>query len=224
MQVLAAIQGAYPSLASLPESLVSDGMLADCLELSAMPGDTLFGQGHPCKGLPMILSGEVAVARDDAIGGRTVELYRVFPGEICVISAASLLGQADLQARGAAVSETRLVLLSPPVFDAWASHPPFRQFVFSVYAARLADLTTLIDAIAFQRLDRRLADHLLGHGTVLRVTHQALADELGTVRRIVTRLLNRFEADGLVRLGRERIEVLDAQGLRTVASGQVTTL
>ena len=68
-------------------------------------------------------------------------------------------------------------------------------------------------------LDRRLAQHLLGHGQVLRTTHQALADELGTVREIVTRLLNRFEAAGYVGLGRERVEVIDAPGLRAVASG-----
>jgi CRP/FNR family transcriptional regulator len=69
-------------------------------------------------------------------------------------------------------------------------------------------------------LSERVLDQLLGHGTVCRRTHQALADELGTVRRIITRLLSRFEAEGLVRLSRERIEVLDVQRLRALAGGQ----
>jgi len=77
----------------------------------------------------------------------------------------------------------------------------------------------LAEAVAFQRLDQRLAHTLLGHGAVLRCTHQALADELGTVREIVSRLLSRFERSGWVALGRERIEVLDAPALRALASG-----
>ena len=75
------------------------------------------------------------------------------------------------------------------------------------------------EAVAFQRLDQRLAGTLLGHGTVVASSHQALADELGTVREIVTRLLKRFERAGWLRLGRERIELLDAAALRQLASG-----
>jgi CRP-like cAMP-binding protein len=68
-------------------------------------------------------------------------------------------------------------------------------------------------------LDQRLADYLLGHGRIVHATHQALAEELGTVREMVTRLLNRFESAGSVKLGRERIEILDAVALRAIASG-----
>jgi CRP/FNR family transcriptional regulator len=78
----------------------------------------------------------------------------------------------------------------------------------------------LTEAVAFQRLDQRLASTLLGHGHVVHGTHQALADELGTVREIVTRLLKRFEAAGWVLVGRERIEIRDAAALRALAAGQ----
>lgn len=110
-------------------------------------------------------------------------------------------------------------MLSPRPFERWTAHPAFRKFVFGVFSERLSDLMVLIDAIAFHRLDQRLADHLLGHGQRYRTTHQALADELGTVREIITRLLNRFEAAGYIRLGRERIDVLDPANLRAVAYG-----
>jgi hypothetical protein len=71
--------------------------------------------------------------------------------------------------------------------------------------------------VAFQRLDQRLAGLLLGRAPVLHITHQQLADELGSVREIVSRLLKGFAEQGLVTLGRERIEVCDAAGLRRVA-------
>ena len=91
--------------------------------------------------------------------------------------------------------------------------------MLGLFAARMADLTGLIEAIAFQRLDSRLAAALLGHGPTLKTTHQALADELGTVREIVTRLLHRFERDGLVELSRESIAIRDSAGLRAIAAG-----
>ena len=82
----------------------------------------------------------------------------------------------------------------------------------------MSDLTALIDAIAFHKLDQRLAAALLGHGQALHTTHQALADELGTVREIVTRLLRRFERDGWVSLGREHIQIIQSAGLRELAA------
>jgi CRP/FNR family transcriptional regulator len=89
--------------------------------------------------------------------------------------------------------------------------------VFGVFADRLADLMALAEAVAFQRLDQRLAHTLLGHGAVVHATHQMLADELGTVREIVTRLLKRFERSGWVSLSRERISIVDAAALRALA-------
>ena len=90
----------------------------------------------------------------------------------------------------------------------------------TVSPEQMADLMALAEAVAFQRLDQRLASALLGHGAAILRTHQSLADELGTVREIVTRLLKRFERAGWIALGRERVDILNAQALRTLASGQ----
>ena len=86
-------------------------------------------------------------------------------------------------------------------------------------SARLADLCELIEAVAFHRLDRRLAELLLGHGRVMRVTHQELAMRLGSSREIVSRLPSRFAREGWVRSGRESIEVVDPVALRGLAAG-----
>ncbi len=217
------LRSRYPSLIDLPIAQVEAELQLKTRLINADPGDRLFDEGKPCLGFPLVLQGEICVSRSSADGVRTMELYRVTPGEICVVSASSLLAHRNLNAQGTAVTCSRLMLLAPDLFERWTAHPAFRQFVFGVFSERLTDLMNLIDAIAFQRLDRRLAHHLLGHGQYLRTTHHALADELGTVREIVTRLLNRFAAAGYVSLGRERIEVLDALSLRAVASGQITS-
>ena len=167
-----------------------------------------------------MLEGEVRVARGSALG-RSIELYRVGAGEVCVVSASCLFGQVPMTAHGLATQPTRLMLLSPADFERWLAHEPFRRYVFGVFADRLADLMSLAEAVAFQRLDQRLAAALLGRGPTLQLTHQALADELGTVREIVTRLLRRFERAGWLALGRERIEVKDPAALRTLAGGGI---
>lgn len=200
----------YPALQALR------GLLAQLPVHQAPPGTLLFRELQACQGFPMVLAGEVRVSRASA-QGRELELYRVLPGEMCLVSSASLFARQPLSARGTTTEPTRLCLLAPAAFRTALVEPTFRDFVLGLFASRMADLTALIDAVAFQRLDSRLAGALLGHGQQLRATHQALADELGTVREIVTRLLHRFERDGLVELSRECITIRDSAGLRSIA-------
>lgn len=203
----------YPGLAGL------SALLPRLPVLQVPPGTVLFRENDPCQGFPLVMAGEVRVSRS-AASGRELELYRVLPGEMCLVSSASLFAGQPLSARGVATTATRLSLLSPADFQAALADPTFRGFVLGLFATRMADLTALIEAIAFQRLDSRLAGTLLGHGQQVRATHQALADELGTVREIITRLLHRFERDGLVELSRECITIRDSAALRLLARSQ----
>lgn len=204
----------YPALAALADTL-------QALPLHAVPaGTTLFREGAACAGFPLLLHGEVRVSRSTA-QGRALELYRVMPGELCLVSSSALFAATALSAQGVTTRDTRLALLPPADFRAALADSAFRDFVLGLFAERMADLTTLIEAVAFQRLDQRLAAALLGHGSPIKTTHQALADELGTVREIVTRLLHRFERDGWLTLSRESIELRDAAALRALAHGTV---
>lgn len=208
----------YPVLAELPSGLCEQVLQDHALHLTLPAGQLLFEEGSPCQGFPMLLSGEVRVARG-SLQGRSLELYRVTPGEVCVASTSCLFGQGLLVAHGHTASDTDMVVLDPRGFDRWCASESFRRYVFGIFADRLADLMALAEAVAFQRLDQRLAAALLGHGQRLDTTHQALADQLGTVREIVTRLLKRFERAGWVSLGRERIDLLDPAALRQLAAG-----
>ncbi|OYU44939.1 MAG: transcriptional regulator [Burkholderiales bacterium PBB4] len=206
----------YPALAGV---LPHPGDLgAEAQPFHVPAGTVLFTEGSPCQGFPLVLEGEVRVARQSA-DGRNLELYRVVPGELCLASSACLFRGQPLSAHGVATKPTTLLLIRPAVFSRWLNHPVFRDMVLGLFAERMADLTSLVDAIAFQKLDQRLAAALLGRGTHLNLTHQALADELGTVREMVTRLLRRFEREGWLELGREHIQLANSAALRALASG-----
>ncbi|MET0383688.1 MAG: Crp/Fnr family transcriptional regulator [Burkholderiaceae bacterium] len=201
----------YPALRDLPTA-DREAVLMTQARASRVPADTLlFESGLPCGGFPLVLSGGIRVARGSP-SGRSLELYRVTSGELCVISTACLLGNHPLTAHGQTTEATDLIMLTPAGFERWTAWAPFRRFVFGLFADRLTDLIALAEAVAFQRLDQRLAAALLGRGTTLKLTHQALADELGTAREMVTRLLKRFEQAGWVSMGRERIELRAAPG------------
>jgi len=217
--LLARLIALYPVFARLDPAELQQVLPTEMRHVEVPAGTVLFEEGTPCQGFPMVLRGTVRVARGSP-GGRTLELYRVTPGELCVVSTSCLFGRVPLQAHGQATEPTELVLLTPAGFNRLARDEAFRHFVFGIFGDRLADLMALAEAVAFQKLDQRLARALLGRGAVIAVTHQALADELGTVREIVTRLLKRFERAGWVRLARERIEVLDAASLRAAAEGE----
>ena len=201
----------YPALSGLP------GLWPRLQTLSVPAGTPLFQENQACHGFPMLIEGEVRVSRSGA-NGRELELYRVTPGEMCLVSSASLFGHQPLTAHAVATSATTMAMLLPDDFEAALGDNAFRSYVLGLFAERMADLTGLIEAIAFQRLDSRLATALLGHGQQIHATHQALADELGTVREMVTRLLRRFERNGLVALSRECITILDSSGLRAIAA------
>lgn len=206
----------YPMLAQLPPA--SRLLIATASHWASVPaGQLLFDDHQACQGFPFVIEGSVRVIKC-APNGRELPLYRVAPGETCIISSSCLLGRENYNARGITESETELMLLPRATFDELLGEPVFRDFVFHLFAERIADLMQLIEEVAFQRLDQRLAALLLGKGRVLHVTHQQLADELGSVREFVSRLLKGFAAQGLVRLAREQIEILDPASLRRLAS------
>jgi CRP/FNR family transcriptional regulator len=214
--IAARLMQEYPAITALDPALRESVIARELRWLDVPAGARLFDEGRPCPGFPLVVSGEVRVERGSH-AGRGLELYRVQRGELCVVSTAGIATARPMQAEGIASQPSELALLSPVGFDRWCAAEPFRRFVFEVFAERLADLMALVEAVAFQRLDQRLAAALLGHGAVVHATHQALADQLGTAREMVTRLLKRFEAAGQVRLARERIEIVDAAALRALA-------
>lgn len=206
----------YPALGSLAQSEMAALCKADVL-VNLAEGSELFAERQPCRGFPLLISGTIKVVKTTP-AGREMLLYRVEPGGSCVITSSCLLGHTPYTARGIAETPLQMLILPTALFETLiADYAPFRDFVFHLLADRIAELMLLVEEVAFHRLDQRLAKLLLGKPEPIQATHQALAEELGSVREIVSRLLKGFAAQGLVVLGRERISLLDREGLKQVA-------
>lgn len=181
------------------------------------PGDPICLEGDHCQALPFVVRGEARVLRTSP-AGRVLTLYTIAPGESCILTASCLLSGRPFPAYAEAETDVEAALLPADAFvEAFGRLPPLREHVFGLLAARFADVIELVDAVAFQRLDARLAAHLLdqadGGGRIPR-THEALAEALGTSREVVSRTLKEFERRGHVALGRGEVVVRDAPALR----------
>lgn len=214
------IAEAFPSLGDKGSRLI--GRIAESGVHRRVPaGTVMFGERMPCRGFPLVLAGTVRVVQRYP-NGRELQLYRVKAGEFCLLSGSCLLADADYDATGIAETEVELVVLPPAAFHALVGEEDaFRRHVFGSFGARLAEVMQMVEAVAYHRLDQRLAGLLLqsaGDDGVVKLTHQALADGIGSVREMVSRLLRTFEDRGWVKLGRERVTIVDRPGLAALAA------
>lgn len=208
---------AFPGLAGVQDQAGLTALHAATIQ-TFPAGTQIMRYGEPCRGFVLLVHGTVRV-HETGEGGREIVLYRVRAGELCVLTLTNLTACSAYTA-GATAEEAVEIVIIPihPFNHALAHSEAFRTFVLSTMSRRLGELMGLVEQIAFQRLDLRLAcllGQLFGqrNTSTLRITHQELARELGTTREVASRLLKEFERMGCIRLGRGAIELLSPETL-----------
>ncbi|HJW57275.1 MAG TPA: Crp/Fnr family transcriptional regulator [Burkholderiaceae bacterium] len=226
MTAASSLMASQPLLQGLSPSVLTLLAAQPVLELPA--GTQVFDTGGDCGGFPIILSGMVRVFKHLA-NGRRIELYRVTPNEPCILSLGCLLGGGHYPASGLAGEATRLIVMPAALFnECVANNGAFRNAMFRALGNRLVNTMELVEEVVTLRLDVRLAATLLAHaglrsaategaGGTISLTHQQLADELGTVREMISRLLDDFAQRGMLALGRGRIHIIDAAKLHSLS-------
>lgn len=186
------------------------------------PGTVVFRPGEACRHWMVVLSGSIRVRRTDR-SGRTMMLYRVGPGQTCILTTTGVIEGAEYDAEAVTETEVEAMVMPGEAFlRLLGEEPRFRRFAFLSYARRIAALMTLAGELAFDEVGERLARRLLalaGADGLVPATHEMLAEELATAREVVSRRLKAFERAHLVRLSRGRIEVVDRAGLADAAEG-----
>jgi CRP/FNR family transcriptional regulator, anaerobic regulatory protein len=198
---------------SLFHTLLKDEV-ASFSELRKFKADTVILQEDSyIKSIPLVVSGSIKVVRTDA-NGHEILLYYITAGESCIMS--FLGGIHDETSKIKAIVEEDAEILLIPVDKAseWVKKfPEWSDFIFKLYHKRFEELLSVVNAIAFQKLDVRLL-HLLKqkaeliHSKEIKVTHQQLAEELGTAREVVSRVAKQMENDGLIQLSRNKVTLM----------------
>ena len=213
------ISASIPLLQALSTPLRED--FFQRANLARIPaGRDVMVEGDRVEAIPLLLSGTIRVYR---IGesGREITLYRFSRGECCVLTADSILGKKLFPACAQVEEEVEVVFIPAAAFDDWLGRSPeWRAFVFEAMSRRLLSLIDTLDEVAFGRMDARVASLLLrvaGEAVLARMTHQDIADELGSSREVISRILEDFQSRGLLRLSRGAVELLDAEALGSAA-------
>lgn len=209
----------FPGLSRL-EPAIKELLLKRSKIVSVRPGAMLFGPGNSPENMLFLLDGTVRVQQVSDTGHEIV-LYRIEAGQSCVLTTACLLAYDDYSAEGITETEVKAAAVPRDVFDDLvAQSKSFRDFVFAAFSKRITDLFLMIDEVAFQRLDVRLADKLItlsaGQDTIA-TTHQKLSVELGTAREVISRQLQEFQRRGWIVQGRGVVNIVKRAALAQLA-------
>ncbi len=212
-----AILSRYPDLAGYADDQCR-AMLAKASIVTFPDKCLLFSESHVCQNFMLLLDGTVRVFKQSE-EGREVTIYRVSPGELCMLSLNSMMSQNPYPASAMSEGDITAISISSCEFNqAIRESDGFRSFVLTSLTQRLSDVISLVTDITFHRLDIRLAC-LLGHlfersqGSSLDITHAELARELGTTREVISRILKEFELQKCIRLGRGHIHLSSPEGM-----------
>lgn len=170
----------------------------------------ILSEHDQCTHVLFLLSGEIEVYKLSE-NGKVFRLYTIKAGEACVLNLSCVLSNNNYPAYARALTEIECVLLPTELFlDVFQAEEALRSFVFELISARLIQITAKVEGIVLESLETRLRNWLLERQQgIIPVTHEELANQLGSVREVVSRQLKKWEKEGKVRLYRGRIEILD---------------
>jgi len=195
------------------KSLLNDAVYASG-QIKVFPAETiLLNLQSYIKSIPIVLSGSIKVIKTDE-DGQEILLYYIKPGESCIMS--FLAGLHNDTSKIKAIVEEDAEVLMIPIEKAgqWIREfPEWTDFIFNLYQKRFEELLDVVNAVAFQKMDVRLMNLLqqkasLFHTKEISVTHQQLADELGTTREAVSRVLKQLEKSQALVLSRNKISLV----------------
>lgn len=174
------------------------------------PDTRIYWKGDSCTHIAFIFDGEIRVFKCSDTG-REITLYEIGPGETCILNASSILAGMKYPAEATTLTGVRALMIPAEIFRELVDNYAFaRSFVFNQLSQRLVLVFELLEDVVFGKLDRRLMDYLIekNENNKICTTHKTIAQDLGSSREVITRLLKDMERNGLIKTGRGSIELL----------------
>jgi CRP/FNR family transcriptional regulator, anaerobic regulatory protein len=200
------------SLFSQFESKLVEEIERVCTRTTVPAGEELMRAGEYVRNIPIVVSGRIKILRPDDKGNE-VFLYHLNSCDTCAMTLNSTLVRLKSEIRAVTEATTKLILIPAEYSDRWLiAYPSWKIFVFRAYQKRFDELLKTVDSVAFTKLDERIWKYLetksnANRSKTLLITHQEIADEVGTAREVVTRLLKKLEQSDKITISRGKIEI-----------------
>jgi CRP/FNR family transcriptional regulator len=181
--------------------------------LTFKEGDVIIDYDKFIKGMPLVVKGTVRVMRRDD-DGREILLYYVSSSESCTMAYSCCMEARKSEIRAIADTDVELISIPHEKLDDWlVRFPSWKTYVFQSFNQRFNELLRSVESIAFKKLDERLVDYLKKKSSntgskVISLSHQQIADELGTSRVVISRLLKHLENEGKLILYRNELKIM----------------
>ena len=194
---------------------ILDGLMTRKVE----KGTIIHNGSLDCTGLLLIRSGQLR-AYILSEEGREITIYRLFDRDMCLLSASCMIRSIQFEVIIAAEKDTELWIIPPDIYKSiMEQSAPVANYTNELMASRFSDVMWLMEQIMWKSLDKRLAAFLLEEAAIentneLKITHEAIANHLGSHREVITRMLRYFQSEGLVRLSRGTVVITDERKLR----------
>jgi CRP/FNR family transcriptional regulator len=176
-------------------------------------GDIILNDNSYIKAIPIVTTGSIRVMRTDE-DGREILLYYIKAGESCIMSFLGGLHQDTSKIKAIAEEETEILFIPVDKVSLLIKEfPEWLDYIFRLYHKRFEELLEVVNAVAFKKMDERLINFIkkkceMTQKQTLFITHEQIANELGTARVVVSRLLKQMEENGYVKLGRNKITLM----------------
>jgi len=176
-------------------------------------GDVILNENAYIRSIPIVRQGNIKVMRTDD-DGRELLLYYIKPGESCIMSFLGGIHQDTSKIKAIAEEDSEILFIPiEKVSLLIKEYPEWLDYIFHLYHKRFEELLDVVNAVAFHKLDQRLIDYIqnksqLSKNKTLSITHEQLAQELGTARVVISRLLKQMENEGIITLGRNKITLV----------------
>ena len=197
-------------------------MVLDYTAIRTVPAGTVVHNGAvECTGFLLVRSGQLR-AYTLSEEGREVTIYRLFDHDCCLFSAACIMSSLQFEVIIETEKDSEIFIIPPSVYQKLMNESlPVSKYTNDLMASRFSEVMWLMEQIMWKSFDKRLAAFLVEESgiegtTLLKVTHEKIANHMGTAREVVTRMLRYFQGEGLVKLSRGTIEITDAPGLRAL--------
>lgn len=193
-------------------------LLGSLITRRVKKGDVIHNGSMHCTGLLLVQSGQLRayILSDE---GREITIYRLFDRDMCLFSASCIMRSIQFDITIAAEKDTALWVIPAEVYQGiMEESAPVANYTNELMASRFSDVMWLIEQVMWKSLDKRVASFLLEEAAIegtdaLKITHETIANHLGTHREVVTRMLRYFQNEGMVKLSRGMVAILDADRL-----------
>ena len=200
-------------------------MVLDYTAVKTVPAGTVVHNGAvECTGFLLVRSGQLR-AYTLSEEGREVTIYRLFDHDCCLFSAACIMSSLQFEVIIETEKDSEIFIIPPSVYQKLMNESlAVSKYTNDLMATRFSEVMWLMEQIMWKSFDKRLAAFLTEESAIegtnlLKVTHEKIANHMGTAREVVTRMLRYFQGEGLVKLTRGAIEIIDEDGLNALQDG-----